>query len=379
MAELCPSSQKTSVAWLPAAPEEGWASMDCYWRELDALIHTSGLDEFKFSCALQKPPPALTQKASRLRRSFEKYVAYPARARLQSAQIAHILDHSYSHLMDWLPKQTLKVVTVFDLVPLEDAGNLSQAQVARFRRTVMHLKKADQLISISKETQCKLKSILGIPAEKISVAVPGMNFTRFQTSISEKNPIRSRLAALPPIIFSVGSTVSRKNLSSLPQIFRQMQPLFAGKSCCFVRAGDFLSEALKNEIISITGETGFIELGPLYGDDLVAAYQSARALIFPSTLEGLTFVIPEAMASGCPVVTNTMTANPEAGGSAALYYTEGDYSLAASHLTHLLTHAETHAEVRTNGIERARAMTWTHHFDMVLQVYRNLRLPLKDA
>lgn len=371
-------SQSTSVVWLPASPTEGWASMDRYWRELDAIVCASHFDDLRFSCALPSLPPLKTIKASRLWRSFEKYLAYPARARFQKAQIAHILDHSYSHLIDSLPKNTRKVVTVFDLVPLEDSGDLTKAQVERFRNTVMHLSKADHLISISEETKRKLQTLLNISADKISVAVPGMDFFLFQTPVKKTNAVRSHLSNLPPIIFSIGSTAKRKNLSSLPQIFCQMQHTFRNKGCCFVRTGDYLPEPLKNEIISITGEDGFLELGPLFGDDLIAAYQSAKVLLFPSTLEGLTFVIPEAMASGCPVVTNTLTANPEAGGEAALYYAEGDYAMAALHLTNMLTQPELHSKAKAEGIERARYMTWSRHFETVLAVYRKLSLPLKN-
>lgn len=371
--------QSTSVVWLPASPSEGWASMDRYWRELDAIVYSSHFDDLRFSCALPNSPPSKTIKASRVSRFFEKYVAYPARARVQNAQIAHILDHSYSHLIGSLPQKTRKVVTVFDLVPLEDSGSLTKSQIERFRSTVTHLQKADHLISISEETKRKLQILLDISADKISVAVPGMDFCLFQKPVEKTNAVHSRLSNLPPIIFSIGSTASRKNLSSLPKIFCQMQPTFRNNGCCFVRAGEYLPESLKNEIISITGETRFLELGPLFGDDLIAAYQSAKVLIFPSTLEGLTFVIPEAMASGCPVVTNTLTANPEAGGTAAVYYTEGDYAMAALQLTNILTQPELHSKAKAEGIERARAMTWSHHFETVLRVYRKLGLQLKNC
>jgi glycosyltransferase involved in cell wall biosynthesis len=369
----------TSVVWLPASPVEGWTSMDRYWRELNALSASSHFDDLRFSCALRSSPPLKTIKSSRFWRSFEKYLAYPVRARFQNAQIAHILDHSYAHLIDSLPKKTRKVVTVFDLVPLEDSGTLTKAQVNRFRSTVMHLQKADHLISISEETKRKLQTLLDISEDKISVAVPGMDFPLFQKPVKKTNALRSSLSNLPPIIFSIGSTASRKNLSSLPQIFYQMRRMFANKDCCFVRAGDYLPESLKKEIISITGEHGFLELGPIFGEDLVAAYQSAKVLIFPSTLEGLTFVIPEAMASGCPVVTNTLTANPEAGGTAALYYTEGDYAKAALHLTNILTLPELHSKAKAEGIERARTMTWSHHFETLVRVYRQLGHHLKTS
>ena len=197
-----------------------------------------------------------------------------------------------------------------------------------------------------------------------------MDFELFQKRVSQDQRIMKKLAQLPPAIFSVGSTAPRKNLASVPAIFREMKDMFDLKQCCFVRGGEYVSDELRREIIAVTGEQGFVELGPIFRDDLIAAFQSARALIFPSTLEGLTFVIPEAMAAGCPVVTNTMTANPEAGGDAALYYQEGDATTAARHLMSLIRDETIHAECRARGIERARQMTWAHHFETVLMVYR---------
>lgn len=365
------TAKAKDVVWFPASPLEGWASMDRYWRELSVLAGEYSSDELHFHCAYPHQPPEVSvRSASKGKRFLEKYLFYPWRARFQSGQLAHILDHSYAHLLPFIPSKMRKVVTVFDLVPLEDPGNLKPSQVARFRRVVSHLRFADHLISISEETKRKLGTLLGISADRVTVAVPGMNFELFQKSVSQDQHIMKKLAQLPPAIFSVGSTAPRKNLASLPAIFREMKDMFDLKQCCFVRGGDYVSDELRREIIAVTGEHGFVELGPIFGDDLIAAYQSARVLIFPSTLEGLTFVIPEAMAAGCPVVTNTLTANPEAGGEAALYYQEGDAAVAARHLTSLISDDAIHSKCRIRGIERARQMTWAHHFETVLKVYR---------
>ena len=360
------------IHWLPASPKEGWASMDRYWHELHKLVISQPPSDFGITCALTGPPPVRSASAPRWQRFLEKYILYPRRARLQKGSLYHILDHSYAHLLKHLRAGPPKVVTVFDLVPLEDNQGLNSAQVERFRRTVMHLRNADHLISISEETKHALQRLLGIPPERVTVAVPGTDFETFQKRLSESHPLNRRLRDLPPIIFSVGSTVRRKNLASLPAILAAMRDLFQQNKACFVRAGDTLPEALRQEITAITGPNGFIELGPLFGSDLIAAFQSAKALIFPSTLEGLTFVIPEAMAAGCPVVTNTLTANPEAGGEAALYYSEGDSAQAAHHLRNLITQTEFHAKQQALGLDRARLLTWHRHWQIVQTVYQKL-------
>ena len=370
------SSSVPDVAWLPASPLEGWASMDRYWRELDHLAHASQPASLRIQSLLPSRPPVRSAAASRFRRMFDKYVVYPVRTKFNHARLFHVLDHSYAHLLPYLPRSSRKIVTVFDLVPLEDPGSMSGAQVARFRRTVQNLHLADHLISISEETRRKLGTFLNIPEERITVAVPGTDFAVFQKPVPVANAVRQKLAGLPKVILSVGSAIPRKNLRSLPAIFTHLGTQFERGRCCFVRVGERLPETLHREITAITGEKGFVELGPLFGDDLVAAFQSSHALIFPSTLEGLTFVIPEAMAAGCPVVTNTLTANPEAGGDAALYYTEGDSNAAARQLRTLLEDDAEHARRRTLGIERSRGLTWKRHFEILMEVYlRQLSLP----
>lgn len=362
-------SPAPDVAWLPASPLEGWASMDRYWRELDSLSHATQPMNLRIQCVLPGRPPLRSAPASRLRRMFDKYLIYPGRARFAQARLFHVLDHSYAHLLPYLPRSSRKIVTVFDLVPLEDPGMMSGAQVARFRRTVQNLHLADHLISISEETRRKLGTYLNIPAERITVAVPGTDFAEFQKAVPVSNPVWQKFADLPKAILSVGSAIPRKNLRSLPAIFAHLRSQFELGQCCFVRAGETLPETLRREIIAVTGEKGFVELGPLFGEDLIAAFQSSRALIFPSTLEGLTFVIPEAMAAGCPVVTNTLTANPEAGGDAALYYAEGDSAAAAQQLLSLLDNDAEHARWRALSIERVRGLTWKRHFEILMEVY----------
>lgn len=347
--------------------------MDRYWFELHRCVREGKGQSFSIhSPAWLGAPPSHSSRSSALIRAWRKRVIYPLRSSLVRADIFHVLDHSYAHLIPHLPRGSKVVATVFDLVPLEVNDGMSAAQVERFRRGVENLTHADHLISISEETKRKLHTLLNIPPERVTVAVPGMDFHRFQTPVPSRHPVRQRLASLPPIIFSVGSAIGRKNLQSLPSIFGAMRDDFVNHRCCFVRAGELVSPELRKQIINVTGDHGFIELGPLFGDDLLAAFQTARVLIFPSTLEGLTFVIPEAMAAGCPVVTTTMTANPEAGGNAALYYDEGDAQAASAQIRLVLFDDTIHQKHRELSIERARSMTWERHMETVLDVYQTL-------
>ncbi|HLZ80694.1 MAG TPA: glycosyltransferase family 1 protein, partial [Ktedonobacteraceae bacterium] len=59
-------------------------------------------------------------------------------------------------------------------------------------------------------------------------------------------------------------------------------------------------------------------LGHIPDQDLIALYQMAKCLVFPSLYEGFGLPVAEAMTAGCPVITSTSSSLPEVAGDAAL-------------------------------------------------------------
>lgn len=366
---------RKKVTWLPALPEEGWASMDRYWSEMDRCAEAGDSMKFHYTKEIEQwlgEPPAHSATDMGWRRALKKYLWYPGIVKNFEADLIHVLDQSYAHLIPSIQPHIKVVASVFDVIPLEVGYGMNDGQRARFKKCVMNLTKADHIISISEETKKKLENLLGIPPEKVSVALPGMDLKGFQTELPASQSIKNRLSKLPPILFSVGSTLKRKNLESLLDIFSEMKESFKEKKCCFVRAGQYFDEPVRKKFLSLLGEDGFVELGPLFGEDLIAAYQSAKIFLFPSTLEGLTFTIPEAMAAKCAVVTNKCTANPEAGGDAALYYEEGNAKEASLLIRRLLNDCEWYEKHVKLGSTRAEFYTWERHFSVVESVYEKV-------
>ena len=65
-------------------------------------------------------------------------------------------------------------------------------------------------------------------------------------------------------------------------------------------------------------------LGYLPEPDVRDLYRAAAALVFPSFCEGFGFPLLEAMAGGLPVAASGVSALPEIGGDAALYFDPED-------------------------------------------------------
>jgi len=112
--------------------------------------------------------------------------------------------------------------------------------------------------------------------------------------------------------------------------------------------------------------TGFLD-----GDDLVAAYASADALVFPSTSETFGLVALEAMACGLPVVA-TLTGGlvdilqP---GVNALVYDPADPHELAGCVRRLQQSPELRARLRTGALAHARSRSWQATMDQLIEYY----------
>jgi glycosyltransferase involved in cell wall biosynthesis len=301
-----------------------------------------------------------------------KYLTYPNQVRkMPRVDLVHLLDHSYAHLLSLIRWQAPIVATVFDLVPLRDSAGLTPGQVSRFRSTVKKLGKASRIIAASQHTADDLVALLGLDAGIIRIIYPGTDVETFQKRVHSAQA-RSLVPEGKRIILSLGSVERRKNLASLPDVFRVLQPQFRKGNWIFVRCGDLLSRELEHEVREVIGPENLLQLGHRYGDEVVSLFQSASVFVMPSTLEGFSFTMMEAMAAGVPVVANRTSTNPEVGQEAVAYYANGDRLEAANAIRRILEDAEYAGQLREAGLRRVRQLSWTNHWLGVKGVYREL-------
>ena len=367
-----PSTAEThrlEIAWLPAAPTEGWASMDRYWRELQRQAAVSPLENAHIFCPLGDAPVE-SRRAGALRRALSKYLLYPCKASRLRADLVHLLDHSYAHLLRRLPRGVRSIATAFDLVPLVDARGLSAAQVRRFRETVRNLSRADLVIAMSQQTERDLIRLAGVAPERIRVVYPGTDLAAFAKPAGDFPSLRS-LPAEAKLLLSVGDTGPRKNLPFLLHALAPLSEEFQQGRCCLVRAGKKMEPELAEKFRQLLGR-GFTELGPRFGGELIALYQRATVFLMPSTLEGFSFTMMEAMAAGVPVVANRVSTNPEVGHDAVLYHENGDAAGAANQIAALLRDERLRREYRSRGETRVAMLTWENHWQAVKECYRSL-------
>lgn len=349
------------VLWVPEPPSSGIVSMFRYWNELRIIRESKPYQNSKLIDDLVSPQ--LENKvATRVNRCIEKYVTYPWLIhRSKGYKIIHGLVHDAGAYLRFAPKSCAKVVTVHDLIPLRYSHGLTKNQIKRFRFHMQLLADMDALIAVSKHTADEMSDLLGINQNMIHIVPNGVNthfFKKSRPPLKVLESLRGR-----PYIFSVSSAVERKNLSSLPKVFRSLKK--RGVDCALVRAGAKLPKILKNELKNKL-KVELVEVGPCSDIALASLYQHAACLLFPSLYEGFGLPILEAMASGCPVVASNTSSIPEVAGIAAQLMDPYDYEGMSKAVINTLNNQLEYVNL---GKDRANKFSWESHYNGLMEVY----------
>jgi len=356
-----------SITWLPTHPAMGWVSMNRCWNALEQQRLSAPPDDLQIKCPLaleSVEQPGL----GRMRRAWKRSVEYPLLVRSRPAtDVYHVLDHSFADLLCWLPGRAKSIVTVHDVIPLLEPYGMSTAQQRRFRKRVSCVRRADRVICVSEFTRRTLLQEFDMEPAKVCVLANGAEFS-MAPDADEPNPFPQTSGIK---LLMVGSVLRRKNLRVIPPLIRELRR--RGREVCLLRVGQKLPHEMAEEVRAALGSAGrLLESGLVPDQALQAAYSSADALLFPSTLEGFGLPILEAMAAGCPVVTSNAASLPEVGGDAVLYFSPHDAGQAAEACVRLMTEPGLREMLVRKGRERAAQYTWANHWKKLCDIYREV-------
>ncbi|MCL5004201.1 MAG: glycosyltransferase family 4 protein [Patescibacteria group bacterium] len=240
---------------------------------------------------------------------------YPRLAAGNQADVNHILDHSYGHLLNFLdPKRS--VVTCHDLMPLIYEKNESLRR--EFESVVGNIKKAAKVIADSVDTQNDLIKYLSVPEDKITVVYLGVDPVFRPFSFKEKTAARKKFG-LPEgkIIFSHGrADLPWKNTEGIIRAFSEVAKAVPGAYLLKVNS-------LTSEQTALLKQLGlserYLEIDNPSDKDLAGLYNLADVFLSPSFKEGFGLTVLEAMACGLPQVVSRGTSLEEITGDLGIY------------------------------------------------------------
>ena len=381
------------VLLVPDLPIEHWPSMDRYSNRLKAgLARVEGL---RVSVAGAIDPltaerpgaphsrvvdPGSTHFLpltgfSAIRRYASRYVLYPRRVRRMRADVLHVLDHSYGHML-LANNQRPSVVTVHDLLPAISVRKGSATIKERFRnwlltRVLKGLRRADAFIVGTEWIRTELAEFIG-DEHRIHIVPFGVDPAFLEPPPILRAALRRR-SGIPDdafVILHVGSLGPRKNL---PAVLRSLAALrAAGIPAWLLQVGGALSDEQTADIGALGLREWVTLLGSTREDVLRSAYGAADVLLFPSLYEGFGFPVLEAMASGLPVIASAAGALPEVGGDGAVIVEGHETEPYVTALRQVLDNPSWRDQLVARGRIRAQAFTWEAAARKTAEVYQKI-------
>jgi len=282
------------------------------------------------------------------------------------------LTHSPTPLI--LPTAGKKIVTVCDLFFMDFPGRADKEARRYFlKRTESSLRKADGIVTISEFTRKALIERFGLGSDKIKVTYLGLNDIFKEPAGAGAVEAARRKFDLPEgFLLFVGASEPRKNLPRLIDALAVIHERYAKIPLVFAgRAG--ADQTVLLDRIRSRGLEGWVRrLGYLPDPDIRDLYHAASALVFPSYCEGFGLPLLEAMACGLPVAASGVSALPEIGGEAAVYFDPENVEDMAAKIILILADDRLRASLQAKGRERAKAFTWQKTARETLAFYREI-------
>lgn len=368
---MMPYSKKLSACLIGDPSSERFHSMEIYEKAL-----TGGLAGIE-SIALQRhlwPPCSDIPKNKYLRALsiyWDRHIRSPSLLKPAPADIYHILDHSYAHLLSRLPARKT-IVTCHDLMPLMVEGYQrswgGKLSLASFRHSVSYLLKARHVITDSVATQKALMEMLSLPEENITVVPLGVD----EIFCPGKNAPNINEPKGSGYLLQVGATAEPyKNTMNILRAFSLLLKN-RGISVKLVKTGKAYTKEQQNYIEN-EGLAPYIRyLGFVERKELPGVFQKASVLLMPSLYEGFGMPLLEAMACGVPVVTSSRGSIPEVAGEVAVYVNPLDPMDIARGIEKVLNNRIFRQGLITKGLLRSKAFTWERTAEETFMVYRKI-------
>jgi glycosyltransferase involved in cell wall biosynthesis len=249
-------------------------------------------------------------------------------------------------------------VLVHDLIAFRPEAR-PQRRAARIERATIRpaIRRARRLVCNSRSTERDLVELFPRAAGKTGVVAFAADalFGRERPDEELAAAAQRHGVERGRFVLTTGTLEPRKNLprlvaahAELPEDLRAAHPLLVVGP-----PGWELEEALPAAQSPHVKVAGFVP-----DDELAALYAGCTVFCYPSLYEGFGLPVLEAMQSGAPTVTSSVSSLPEVGGDAAVYVDPRDQGAIRAAIERLLRSPADRAELAELGRRRARSFSW---------------------
>ena len=286
------------------------------------------------------------------------------------------IAHGCFHLLP-ASRGARRVVTVYDLSGMRQAGTHTAGDLALHRRLLAHaVPRADALVAISESCKGDLVELLGANPDRVHVVYGGVAMAEFEGALDTEalSRVRAKFGIEGDYFIHLGTLEPRKNLPRLLEAYARVRERH-GELPRLVLAGraGWMYEAVFETIRRLGLEDAVIHTGYLERAEAVVLLRGAFACVYPSLYEGFGLPVLEAMAARVPVLTSNVSSLPEVIGETGIQVTPDDVDAIAAGLEDLVERrGEALGRVEA-AYARAQDFSWTASAEALAGVYESLR------
>jgi glycosyltransferase involved in cell wall biosynthesis len=232
-------------------------------------------------------------------------------------------------------------------------------------------RRAAAVIAVSQATKADIVRILGVERAKVHVIheAPAAHFRPLAagTGLGE---VRQRYGLPQRFLLSVGTIEPRKNLVRLLEALAQLRRSESLDHALILvghRGWKYEGVFTAVERLALGDAVRFLGYVPVH--DLVALYNLAQALVYPSLYEGFGLPVLEAMACGTPVVASSSSSLQEVAGNAAELVDPNQVQHIAAGLRRVLLDPHRRQELRALGLAQAARFSWDAASEQTRRIY----------
>lgn len=228
-------------------------------------------------------------------------------------------------------------------------GRTFNDRAIRFRIQNFFSRYTDNIFALSEQLKRDLVAHIGIPANRIDVQYNGVDLKRFRMLGSEGMRAKLRIAADAVVVGSVGRLVTLKNY----QLLLRAAHSLGVEHVVIVLVGDGPE---RGALEAMADQLGMRERVHLLGhrDDVAELIRAMDIFVLPSTSEGMSNTMLEAMAAGVAVIASNVGGNPELvrDGIDGLLFESGDVAGLSDQLKSLIADPARRSALASAGRER---------------------------
>lgn len=234
----------------------------------------------------------------------------------------------------------------------------------------------DIVVGDSQNACTWISRVYGIPTRKMRMLTlaAGEEYREFTPAEREERTayIKKKYDITAPYILDVSRFDPHKNIERVVEAFFILKA--AHENIMLVLLGgkhtpDY-SERIMDRVRSSPYANSVRVIEYAAAEDMPALYNCAEMLVYPSLVEGFGLPVIEAMRSGVPVITSTISCLPEVSGNAALRVDPLNVPAIAEAIRKVLTDVSLRRELIAKGRVRAAELSWSATADAFLAMCR---------